>query len=64
MAQAEAKNTEKAKLWKRLRQMEQSHMTARKVKKALGTLSTNTGLSQVTAPTSCTDNKNYHNDKA
>jgi len=55
-AQAEAKNTEKAKLWKRLRHTKQSCMTARKVKKALGTLTTNMGLSQVTAPTSCMDN--------
>jgi len=35
MAQAAVQNTTKSKLWKRLKQMEQSQMTARKVKQAL-----------------------------
>jgi len=54
-AQAEARNTTKTKLWKCLRQMEQSQNTAQKVKKALGKSITHNGLNQVTAPTSQTD---------
>jgi len=54
-AQVEAKNTTKMKLWKCLRQMEQSQNTARNVKKVLGKNTAHSGLSQVMAPTSQTD---------
>jgi len=42
----------KMKLWKCLRQMEQSRTTARNVKKALGKNTAHCRLSQVMAPTS------------
>jgi len=51
-AQAEAQNTMKAKLWKRLWQTEQSCSTSRRVKQVLGDGAIHTGLCQVTAPVS------------
>jgi len=56
-AQAEDQNTMEAKLWKCLKQMEQSQDTARKVKQALGQGAIHTGLCQVTAPINTEDSR-------
>ncbi len=51
-AQAEAQNTTKSKLWKKVKHTEQSRNMARWVKTALGKQLAHKGLSQVTAPRS------------
>jgi len=56
-AQAEAQNIMKAKLWKQLRQTEQSHYISRRVKQVLGNRAVHARLCQVTAPVSTEDNK-------
>ncbi len=49
-AQAKDQNTTKRKLWQRIRQTEQSWQMARQVKQALGKVTRQGGLTQVTAP--------------
>ena len=54
-AQAEAQNTTRSKLWKKVKRTEQSRNMARRVKTALGKQAVHNGLSQVTAPRSNDD---------
>jgi len=49
-AQADSKNTEKAKLWRQLKQKEQARQLAAAEKRAIGASNNRQGLIQVTAP--------------
>ncbi len=58
-AQAPARNTTKAKLWKQICCTEQAQNTAWEVQWALGSTTNKSGPTQVDAPDTCTPTKQY-----